>query len=73
MLVNTGADAFTVKAAALEAPPPGDGLVTVTCAVALAAMAAAGTTAVNCVALTKVVASGVVFHKTDDAGRKPLP
>lgn len=52
MAVRTGVGAFTVKLAALEAPPPGEGFVTVTCAVALAAVEAAGTTAVNCVALT---------------------
>jgi hypothetical protein len=46
-----------VKVIALEVPPPGAGLVTVTAGVPVEAMLAAGMAAVNCVELTKVVAS----------------
>jgi hypothetical protein len=45
-----------VKLIALEVPPPGAGLVTVTAGVPVEAMLAAGMAAVNCVELTKVVA-----------------
>jgi hypothetical protein len=73
MLVRTGGGALTVKLAAPDTPPPGEGFVTVTCAVAFAAMEAARRTAVNCVVLTYVVASELPFHRTVDADMKPVP
>jgi hypothetical protein len=57
-----------VKFAAFEVPPPGVGLVTVTATVPAEAMAEAGTAAVNCVALTKVVVAAVPPKLTIEAG-----
>ena len=51
----------------------GAGLVTVTVAVPADAMAAAGTTAVNCVELTNVVATAVPPKLTTEDERKPAP
>ena len=51
-----------VKVSEFEAPAPG--LTTAMVAVPAAAIRLAGTAAVNCVALTKVVVSDVVFHRT---------
>jgi hypothetical protein len=47
-----GAGLFTVNVAAVEVPPPGVGLTTVTAAVPAAATSAARMAAVSCVALT---------------------
>ena len=51
-----------VKVKALEAPPPGAGLTTVTLAVPGAVTSEAGTLAVNCVLETKVVVRAVPFQ-----------
>ncbi len=48
--------------AAVLVPPPGAGVNTVISAVPVATIFAAGTVAVNCVALTKVVANAVPFQ-----------
>ena len=54
-------------------PPPGAGLETVIDAVLALAISAAGTTAVNLVALLKVVARAVPFHFTRDVLTKLAP
>jgi hypothetical protein len=56
-----------------EAPPPGLGLDTVIDAVLAVVMFAAGTVAVNCEPLTKVVLSGVPFQLIVDAETNPVP
>jgi len=62
-----------VKFMALEMPPPGAGLVTVTAGVPADAMAAAGIAAVNCVALTNVVAGAAPPKLTIEAATKFVP
>jgi hypothetical protein len=69
-LVIVGAG-LMVKATALEVTGPG--LTTVTLTGTTVAIWAALTWAVNCVALTKVVVSGVAFQFTTAAGSKPVP
>jgi hypothetical protein len=54
-------------------PPPGLGFTTVTEAVLAAAMSEAGTLAVNCEWLTKVVASELSFQFTTAPETKPVP
>src|SRR5205823_3111959 len=71
--VSIGAGLFTVNVCAAEVPPPGAGVMTVTEAVAVAAMSAAGIAAVSCVALTKVVVRAAPFHCTLAPLTKPLP
>ena len=51
-IAGTGFVAIIVKASALEAPPPGAGLTTVTLAVPAVVASEAGTSAVSCEALT---------------------
>jgi hypothetical protein len=53
--VGTELVPVTVKLIALEVPPPGPGLVTVTADIPAEAMPEAGMAAVNCVELTNVV------------------
>src|SRR2546422_870635 len=76
MLVMGGAG-FTgtvmVKLSALEVPPPGAGLKTVTEATPVLAMSAARMAAVSCVALTKLVARLTPFQSTTDPETKLLP
>ena len=62
-----------VKLIALEVPPPGAGLVTVTAGVPVEAMLAAGMAAVNCVELTKVVAGADPPKLTIEAATKFVP
>ena len=52
VIVGIGLGALIVKAAAVEVPPPGAGLKTVTWDVPALAMSAATMAAVNCAALT---------------------
>src|ERR1700730_368521 len=59
--VVDGTGLLTVNVSAAEVPPPGAGLVTVTFAVPVAAMFAAGTDAVILVPLTKIVNKAVPF------------
>jgi hypothetical protein len=56
----------TVRFTAFEVPPPGLGVTTVTAKLPALASCAAGTTAVNCVELPKVVVSAVPFNRTLD-------
>jgi hypothetical protein len=51
----------------------GPGFTTVTLTGITAAICAAATAAVNCVALTKVVVSGLPFQFTTAAGSNPVP
>jgi hypothetical protein len=62
-----------VKLIALEVPPPGAGLVTVTPGVPVEAMLAAGMAAVNCVELTNVVAGADPPKLTIEPATKFVP
>ncbi len=62
-----------VKLWALEVPPPGAGLNTVTLAVPAASMSEAGIAAVNRVDETYVVVRSVPFHWITELDLKPLP
>ena len=65
--------ALMVNVTAFDVPPPGAGLNTVTLAVPAAAMSLAGIDAVNCAALTKVVARSDPFHRTAESATKFVP
>ena len=65
--------ALIVNEAAVDKPPPGVGVLTAIEAVPADATNAAGTLAVNCVALKKVVVIAVPFHKIDEVFMKLLP
>ena len=67
---KTATGLLTVKVAVLDEPPPGAGLVTWTGAVPAVAMFAAGTEAVSCEALTKVVARLLPFQLTTEPDTK---
>jgi hypothetical protein len=62
-----------VKFIVLEVLPPGAGLVTVTASRPVAAMLAAGMLAVNCIELTKVVASADPPKFAIEAATKFVP
>lgn len=67
-------DALSIeKVSDVLAPPPGAGLKTATLAVPTAAKSAAGIVAVNCVALTRVVALVEPFQRTVAPETKPPP
>src|ERR1019366_9125888 len=68
--VAAGVGRAMVKVRALDGPPS---LSTVTVAVPLAAMRAAGTAAVNWEALTNLVTSGAPFHCTVEVAENPEP
>jgi hypothetical protein len=63
----------TVKLIAVDVPPPGAGLVTVTASMPVEAMAAAGMAAVNCVELTNVVGIAAPPKLTIEAATKLVP
>jgi hypothetical protein len=65
--------AETAKNTTFEVPPPVLGLDTVIEAVLAVAMFEAGTVAVNCELLTKVVLRGVPFQSTADPETNPVP
>ena len=69
MDATVGEGLSTVKVSALEVPPPGVGVETVTGTVPLVAMSAAVIAACRLVLETKVVARGVPFHCTMEEGR----
>src|SRR5713101_6566305 len=71
--VTVSAVLMMLKARALEVPPPGAGVKTVTCGVPAVTRSVAGMLAVSWVALTNVVVRLPPFHCTTDAGTKPLP
>jgi hypothetical protein len=62
-----------VKVRALEVPPPGDGLKTVTLAVPAVAISVAGMDAVSWVEDIYVVPRSALFHRTTEPGTKLLP
>lgn len=62
-----------VNVTALETPPPGAGLLTVTCAEPTVAISLAGIEAVSCVLLTNVVARLEPFHCTVVLEMNPVP
>jgi len=65
-VVIVGAGLFTAKLTAAEVPPPGAGFTTVTGKLPAVAISAAGIAAVNCVALTNVVAAAIPRNVTLD-------
>ena len=73
MLVSVGTGLVTVKVCGAEVPPPGPGVTTEIDAGPIVARSAAGTTAVNVVPLTKVVASGAPPKSTVELLRKLVP
>jgi hypothetical protein len=73
LIVGSGFAALMVNAAVPDVPPPGAGLVTVTCPVPAAAMSAAVIAAVNCVALTYVVVRLDPFQFTTEPLMNPVP
>lgn len=70
-LVIAGTGGLIWKLTGLDTPPPG--LATVTFTLAATAIRLAGTAAVSCVALTKVVDRAEPFHCTTAPGTKPAP
>jgi hypothetical protein len=70
LIESGGGAALTVKVTAFDVTPPD---FTATETVAAVAMRFAGTDAVNCVALLKLVISAVVFHSTTAPEAKPVP
>jgi hypothetical protein len=71
--VSEAVGAVTVKKTALEVPPPGAGLVTVTAAVSGLATFAEGTVARSRLRLINLVASGIPFQFTTAPGTNALP
>jgi hypothetical protein len=71
--VRLGCGLFTVNVTALDGPPPGAGLVTVTAGVPAVTTSPAKIAAVTCVALTNVVTRGVPPKFTTDVIRKLVP
>src|SRR5690242_7334949 len=62
-----------LKVTALEAPPPGAGLKTVTVAVPVAAMSLAETCAMRVILPSSVVDRFFPFHRTAELGTKFVP
>jgi hypothetical protein len=73
IVVTLGIGLLTVKVTALEVPPPGVGLVTVTLKVPAVAMSEARIAAVSCVALTKVVVRVFPLNLTVELLTKFVP
>jgi hypothetical protein len=73
IVLTTGARLFTVNVTAVDVPPPGVGLVTVTGGVPAVAISLAKITAVNDVALTNVVALGLLLKFTVEEETNPVP
>src|SRR5437667_291784 len=71
--VGLGFGAVIVNVCALEAPPPGVGVNTVTDAVPPAAMSAVVIWACSWVLVTNVVARSLAFHRTTDELMKLVP
>jgi hypothetical protein len=72
-IVGTGLPPLMVKFTEFEVPPPGAGLVTLTGAVPVVAMAAAGMVTINSVELTNVMVSAVLPNRTIEAETKFVP
>src|SRR5436309_15285739 len=73
LTVGPGFGVFMVKVCALDVPPPGVGLTTVTKAVPAVAMSAAVIWAVSWVLLPNVVERAAPFHWTVDGATKLVP
>jgi hypothetical protein len=74
VVVGTGLSGMLiVKVWALEVPPPGEGLNTVTLAVPAVAMSEARIEAVSCVDETKLVLRSKPFHLTTEPEMKLVP
>jgi hypothetical protein len=71
--VRVGTGLLKVNVTALDSPPAGAGLETVTSAVPAVTMSLAGIAACNWVLLTKIVGRSLLFQRTTDAETKPLP
>ena len=71
--VMAGTGFWIATPAALEVPPPGDGLTTTTCAVLTEAVSAAVIAAVSRTALTNVVGRALPFHCTTELATNPVP
>jgi hypothetical protein len=71
--LTTGVRLFTVNVTAVDVPPPGVGLVTVTGGVLAAAISLARITAVNEVELTNVVTLALLLKFTTDVETNPVP
>jgi hypothetical protein len=72
-LLIVGAGLVTARFMEFEIPPPGAGLVTVTGKFPIAAMSAAVTDMVTCVALTNAVVRAVPLNVTTEFDRKFVP
>jgi len=72
-LVMVGVPVVIVKLKALDVPPPGGGLTTVTATVPGFATSAAVMAAMSCALLTNVVARAEPFHCTCELDTNPLP
>src|SRR3989442_544250 len=73
LMAGAGFTGVMVKLAALEVPPPGGGLKTVTEAEPALATSLAGMEAVSLVSLTKAVARSAPFQRTTDPAMKLAP
>jgi hypothetical protein len=73
IVVATGTGLFTEICAAEDAPPPGEGLTTVTFAMDPSARSPAWTVALKTLTDTYVVASATPFHWATEPGIKPVP
>ena len=71
--VGTGLVAVIVNVCAVEVPPPGVELKTVTCAVPVEAMSLARIAACSCVLLTNVVVRLLAFQRTTEETTKFVP
>ena len=71
--MSTKSDVETEKLAAVEVPPPGTGLDTVTESLAAVATSVAGMVAVNAVELTNVVDTGLALKLTTELALKLEP
>jgi hypothetical protein len=71
--VGAGSALVTMNVLTFEVPPAAASLTTVTAALAAAAICAAVTWAVNCVAESNVVSIAVPFHNTFAVGAKFVP
>jgi hypothetical protein len=71
--VRVGTGLLMANVTALDSPPAGVGLETVTSAVPAAVTSLAGIAACNWVPLRKVVGRSVLFQRTTEEETKPLP
>jgi hypothetical protein len=70
---TVGCGLLTAKPTEFDVPPPGEGELTVICAVPAVVKSDCGMLAWSCVELMNVVARAAPFHNTVDEDRKPVP